>query len=127
MNQPKNKNDDVKEAGNGSNAPQSDVRRAAPVSRPGPRRHPGPGQRRRPGSRYKARRRVPPVKEEDIDWKNLQALRFFIGPDGAIRPRRRTGATARMQRKVARAIKRARHMALLPYTGEHGRLYRNGK
>ncbi len=119
MNQPKNKNDDVKETGNGSNAPQSKVRRTKSVARP--------DQRRRPGFRYQTRRRFPPFKEDEIDWKNLQVLRYFMAPNGAIRPRRRTGATPRMQRKVAQAIKRARYMALLPYTGEHGRLYGNGK
>ncbi len=120
MDQQKNQNGDAKETGGGSNASQSDARQATPVTRPG-------GQRRRARFPYKARRRIPPYKEKDINWKNLQALRYFIGPDGAIRPRRRTGATARMQRKVARAIKRARHMALLPYSGEHNRLYGKDK
>lgn len=120
MKKSKNKKDDLEETGNGSNSPQSEVRRRATgVARR--------GQRRRPGSRYRTRRRVPPFKQDEIDWKNLRVLRHFVGPDGAIRPRRRTGATGRMQRQVARAIKRARYMALLPYSGEHGQLYGNDK
>ncbi len=72
-----------------------------------------------------ARRKVCPVKIHEIDWKNVETLRYFIGERGGIRPRRKTGATAKLQRKAARAIKRARHMALLPFTGEHIRLMRN--
>jgi small subunit ribosomal protein S18 len=53
-----------------------------------------------------------------IDYKQAEALRRYITEDGKIRPRRQTGACARHQRELARAIKRARHLALLPYTGE---------
>jgi small subunit ribosomal protein S18 len=45
-------------------------------------------------------------------------LKRFITDDGKIRPRRQTGVCAKHQRELARAIKRARHLALLPYTGE---------
>ncbi|MCB0208115.1 MAG: 30S ribosomal protein S18 [Anaerolineae bacterium] len=65
------------------------------------------------------RRRQPPVKIKDIDWKNLRALRYFLESDGSIRPRRKTGASAKYQRQVALAVKRARFMALLPYTHGH--------
>jgi small subunit ribosomal protein S18 len=47
-------------------------------------------------------------------------LRRFISDDGKIRPRRQTGTCARHQRTLAGAIKRARHIALLPFAG--GRL-----
>ncbi len=53
-----------------------------------------------------------------IDYKSADLLRRYISEDGKIRPRRQTGACARHQREIARAIKRARHLALLPYTGE---------
>ncbi len=53
-----------------------------------------------------------------IDYKQAEVLRRFITEDGKIRPRRQTGTCARHQRELARAIKRARHLALLPYTGE---------
>ena len=53
-----------------------------------------------------------------IDHTQVDILRRYISEDGKIRPRRQTGACAKHQREVARAIKRARHLALLPYTGE---------
>jgi small subunit ribosomal protein S18 len=71
--------------------------------------------------RYYSRPRVCPFcvdKELTIDFKNASALRRFVTEDGKIRPRRQTGVCAKHQREVARAIKRARHLALLPFTGE---------
>jgi small subunit ribosomal protein S18 len=53
-----------------------------------------------------------------IDYKQVDTLRRYITEDGKIRPRRQTGACARHQREMSRAIKRARHLALLPFTGE---------
>lgn len=53
-----------------------------------------------------------------IDYKQHEILRRFVSEDGKIRPRRQTGTCARHQRQLARAIKRARHLALLPFTGE---------
>jgi small subunit ribosomal protein S18 len=81
----------------------------------------GPGGARR-GGYFQGRRRVCPIKFEEVDWKNLDSLRYFVSDDGSMRPRRKTGANAKLQRKVAVMVKRARHMALLPYTGEHVRL-----
>ncbi len=81
----------------------------------------GPGGGRR-GGYFQGRRRVCPIKYEEVDWKNMDSLRYFVSDDGSIRPRRKTGANAKLQRKVAVMVKRARHMALLPYTGEHIRL-----
>ncbi len=52
-----------------------------------------------------------------IDYKKTDLLRKYITEDGKIRPRRQTGACARHQRSVAAAIKQARHIALLPFTG----------
>jgi small subunit ribosomal protein S18 len=57
-------------------------------------------------------------KNAVIDYKQGDALRRFITDDGKIRPRRQTGICARHQRELARAIKRARHLALLPFSGE---------
>jgi len=56
-----------------------------------------------------------------IDYKDIGMLRQYIASSGRINSRRRTGACARHQRMLARAIKRARQIALLPYTSEHGR------
>jgi small subunit ribosomal protein S18 len=53
-----------------------------------------------------------------IDYKQAETMRRFITDEGKIRPRRQTGTCARHQRQLAKAIKRARHVALLPFTGE---------
>lgn len=53
-----------------------------------------------------------------IDYKQIETLRRYVTESGKIRPRRQSGACAKHQREVARAIKRARHLALLPFTGE---------
>ncbi len=53
---------------------------------------------------------------ESIDYKDANRLRKFIAENGKILPRRMTGTCARHQRMLTQAIKRARHMALLPYT-----------
>ena len=53
--------------------------------------------------------------ETVIDYKDVQLLRRFISPRGKILPTRITGVSAKNQRKLTIAIKRARHLALLPY------------
>ncbi len=57
-------------------------------------------------------------KSARIDYKQIEVLRRYVSDDGKIRPRRQTGACAKHQRELARAIKRARHIALLPFSGE---------
>ena len=54
-------------------------------------------------------------KIEHIDFKDVDLLRRYITERGKILPRRITGTSAKYQRKLAIAIKRARHMALLPF------------
>jgi small subunit ribosomal protein S18 len=56
-------------------------------------------------------------KNLHIDYKHADMLRRFVTEEGKIRPRRQTGTCARHQRELAGAIKRARHIALLPYVG----------
>ncbi len=56
-------------------------------------------------------------KVDELDYKNIAQLRRYISEKGKIRSRRITGACRRHQNQVAVAIKRAREMALLPYTG----------
>ncbi|MFW8664739.1 30S ribosomal protein S18, partial [Candidatus Phytoplasma citri] len=51
----------------------------------------------------------------DIDFKNTEILKKFISSEGKILPSRITGVCAKWQRKLAIAIKRARHMALIPF------------
>ena len=55
---------------------------------------------------------------EHIDFKDVDLLKRFITERGKILPRRVTGTSAKYQRKLAIAIKRARHMALLPFVKE---------
>lgn len=55
-------------------------------------------------------------KELTIDYKDPQTLKYFITDRGKIMPRRITGASAKTQRKIALAIKRARKIALMPFT-----------
>ena len=83
----------------------------------GPRPRPGgaPGGPRR--GRFK-RRKVSTLtlnKITYVDYKNVGLLRTFTDDRGKIVPRRRSGATAKEQRMIASAIKRAREMALLPF------------
>jgi len=56
-------------------------------------------------------------KQLTIDYKKTDLLRKYVTEDGKIRPRRQTGACARHQRQVAVAVKQARHVALLPFSG----------
>ncbi len=53
-----------------------------------------------------------------IDYKDAEALRRYTSSYGKIVPRRRSGVCAKHQRMLAQAIKRARHMALLPFVGK---------
>ena len=85
-------------------------------------------QRRRPARRRdrkggltSARRKPCPYcrdKVDQVDYKDISALRRFISERGKIRSRRITGACRRHQSQVARAVKRARELALLPYVAE---------
>ena len=63
-------------------------------------------------------------KNEAIDYKDPIRLRNYVSDRGKIEPRRRTGTCARHQRPLSIAIKKARHLALLPYTPEHVRKMR---
>ena len=56
---------------------------------------------------------------EWIDYKNIDVLKDFISENGKIIPARLTGTRARYQRQLSDAIKRARFLALLPYTDQH--------
>jgi small subunit ribosomal protein S18 len=60
----------------------------------------------------------------EIHYKNIPLLTRFLDPRGRILARRKIRVSAKVQRRAAKAIKRARHLALLPYTGEHTRITR---
>jgi len=69
-----------------------------------------------------SRRKVCPFcleKAESIDYKDVAKLRRFISDRGRIEPRRKLGTCAKHQRLLSTALKRARHLALLPYTSAH--------
>jgi len=72
----------------------------------------GPGSGRRKSCQY-CRDKV-----DQVDYKDVTALRKFISDRGKIRSRRITGACRRHQSQIARAVKRARELALLPYVAE---------
>jgi small subunit ribosomal protein S18 len=73
-------------------------------------------------ARYFRRRRYCRFTAEgitDIDYKDLNLLKSFVSESGKIVPSRITGTSARYQRQLATAIKRARFLSLLPYTDSH--------
>lgn len=79
----------------------------------------GPPDRRK---RHFGRRRVCAFcadKVTSIDYKDSMRLRRFLSDRARIEPRRKTGTCAKHQRWLATALKRARHLAMLPYTPEH--------
>ena len=55
-------------------------------------------------------------KDVELDYKNADQLKKFVNERGKILPRRATGACAKHQRVITLAVKRARHIAILPYT-----------
>lgn len=97
----------------------------------GPRTSAGPVNRGRPmGAGGGGRRFFPPrrrvcafcvEKRIPIDYKDANQLRRYVSDRGKIDRRRRTGTCAKHQRALARAIKRARILALLPFTGDYSR------
>ena len=67
----------------------------------------------------KKRKKVCPLCKDKnfiLDYKNPDQLKKFINDKGKILPRRATGACAKHQREITLAVKRARHIAILPYT-----------
>lgn len=76
---------------------------------------------RKPGRFRRQRRRVCAFcvdKIDSVDYKNAAKLRKYVSDRGKILPRRATGTCASHQRVLTRAIKRAREIALLPFTAE---------
>lgn len=73
------------------------------------------------GRRFVFKPKVCPFCTEKlaIDYKDISRLRHYISDRAKIEPRRRTGVCAKHQRRLALAIKRARFLALLPYTPDH--------
>lgn len=111
--------------------------RAAPVASAAPRQSAPPpryggrseggdrGDRDERPRRRGRRRRVCIMCAEhmkSVDYKDIGFLRRFVSDRARIETRRKSSSCAKHQRLLARAIKRARHLALIPYTPEHIRL-----
>ena len=93
-------------------------------SRSGPPGRGGGDDRPRYGGPRRPRRKVCAFcvdKVQKIDFKEVGRIRRYISDRGKIDPRRKSGTCAKHQRMLTAALKRARHMALLPYTAEHVR------
>ncbi len=65
------------------------------------------------------RKKTDPLKSIVIDYKDVKLLKKFISERGKIVPRRISGTSAKSQRQLANAIKRARYIALLPYVANN--------
>lgn len=99
-------------------APSSSGPGGPPSGGPGGR----PPFRGRGRGRYTPRRKVCQFcvdKVDNVDYKDVTRLRRYITERGKIEPRRKTGTCAKHQRRVSRAIKRARQIALLPIAAKH--------
>lgn len=95
----------------GSRDDRDDRRRGGGGGGGGPRR----GARRR-GCEFCQRH------TDVVDYKDIDLLRHYVSERGKIEARRKVSTCAKHQRTVSQAIKRARHLALLPYTSEHVRV-----
>ena len=104
---------------------QQDSPGSAPMQQGG-----GPGGAPPGGPRPKRRPRFIPKRKvcyfcvnhlDTVDYKDQNLLRRYISERGKIDPRRKTGTCAKHQRILTVALKRARHIALLPFTGAHMR------
>jgi len=83
----------------------------------------GGGGGGRSGRRFFRRKKVDYFsvnRVDNIDYKDIDTLRNFVGDRGKILPRRHTGLSAEHQRQLRRAIKRARNIALLPFAADAG-------
>ena len=72
---------------------------------------------RPPFRRGGRRRRQCYCKENTVDYKDVSSIRRFITDRGQIEPGKKSGNCAKCQRNLKRAIKRARHLALMPFVG----------
>ena len=72
-------------------------------------------------NKYKRKKqfKLPDKTIDDLDYKDIELLKCFLTETGKIIPSRITGTKSNFQRKLATEIKRARFLALLPYTDQH--------
>lgn len=115
----------VNEADSAPAAPADEAPREPRAERPDRPDREDRGERRGGGGRFGARRRGCEFcidKIDQPDYKDVATLRRYITDRGKLEPRRKVGTCAKHQRRVAVAVKRARVIALLPYTAEHVRV-----
>ena len=119
--------EETKAAG-ATHAPSGDHPERSADSRPersdrgprGPRPAGGPGGSREGGRKYFRRKKVCKFcteKIEAVNYKDVRLLAGFVAESGKIVPRRLTGVCTRHQRRLSAAIKQARNIALLPFSG----------
>lgn len=84
----------------------------------------GPGEYAPHERSGRSRRIGSDVRFHDISYKNIPLLSRFLDGRGRILSRRKTRVTAKVQRRIVQSIKRARHLALLPYTSDQNRIVR---
>lgn len=104
-----------------SEAPATTAPHERPARGDRPPRRDGRGEGRG-GRDFRSRRKVCAFcvdKSRIIDYKDASRLRRFLSDRAKIEPRRKTGVCAKHQRRLSTALKRARFLALLPYTGIH--------
>jgi len=87
----------------------------------------GPGEYVEQERGGRTRRTATDIRLEDVNYRNIAVLSRFLDRRGRILSRRKTRVSAKMQRRVVREIKRARHLALLPYTADQTRIVRRRK
>ena len=85
----------------------------------GSRTRPSTGRGRPGGGMGRRRRGRNVLKAEEIDYKDVQLMRRFVSERGKLVSGQRVGVTAKNQRRLARAIKRAQHLALIPMAPNH--------
>lgn len=103
-------------ASSSTESQQTPEQKAAAADQPTITRTAAPGANRR-------RTRCPFVAAgiEYIDYKDIDTLERYINEQGKLLPRRLTGVSAKFQRQLTIAVKRARHVALLPFVAENVR------
>ncbi|MGH8528391.1 MAG: 30S ribosomal protein S18 [Nevskiales bacterium] len=92
------------------------------MRRPDKRKDKKRGDKKENGARFYRRKKFCKFTAEgvvEIDYKDLVTLKQYVGENGKIVPSRITGTKSNYQRQLALAIKRARFLALLPYTDQH--------
>jgi small subunit ribosomal protein S18 len=108
-------------SGGGGSRPEGRPERSGGDRGPrGPRPGGGPGGSREGGRKYFRRKKVCKFcveKIEAVNYKDVRLLAQFVAESGKITPRRLTGVCTPHQRRLSRAIKQARNIALLPFAG----------